>query len=211
MGGNKVQNVWWQVQNLPISSSLKNAAILCDTNNLQQDSQEGIVDSIIPIGHCFKKRHHHINIFICRLLPRDECTSTNRVYIIETNKTLKVKCPLNKFIFLDQDTYCTEPNGCLNSDMFYLDKLHLVEKGNLVLAESICRSIWYSHRTMTTNEFKTSYKLATAFQLNKADFSVTSSKYMCKAFLVVLKSWQVNLSVMLLVNLFVNLFVFVNS
>ena len=138
-----MQNVLWRLQNLPISSSLKNVVILCGTNNLQQDSPEDIVDGIIEIGHCFKKRHHHINIFICGLLPRDECTSTNRVYIIETNKILKVECSLNKFIFVNQDTYWTQPNGCLNSDMFYLDKLDLVEKGNLVLAKSICRSMGY--------------------------------------------------------------------
>ena len=34
IGGDKVQNVLWRVQNLPISSSLKNAVILCGTNNL---------------------------------------------------------------------------------------------------------------------------------------------------------------------------------
>ena len=129
IGGDKVQNVLWQVQNLPISSALKNAFILCSTNNLQQDSPEDIVDGIIEIGHCFKERHYHINIFICRLLSHDECTSINRVYVIETNKILKVKCSLNKFFFIDQDTYWTQPNGCLNSEMFYLDKLHLVEKG----------------------------------------------------------------------------------
>ena len=108
---------------------LKNAVILCGTNNLQQDPPEDIVDGIIEIGHCLKKRHYHINIFICVLLPRDECTFINRVYVIETNKILKVKCSLNKFFFIDQDTYWTQPNGCLNSEMFYLDKLHLVEKG----------------------------------------------------------------------------------
>ena len=110
------------------------------------------------IGYCwwhywdwslFKKQHHHINIFVCRLLPRDECTSINRVYVIETNKILKVKCSLNKFFFIDQDTYWTQPNGCLNSDMFYLDKLHLVEKENAVLAKSTCRSMEYSHRIIT--------------------------------------------------------------
>ena len=39
----------------------------------------------------------------------------------------------------------------------------------------------YSHRIITRNEFKTSYKLATVFQLNNADFPVLSSKYVCKA------------------------------
>ena len=136
---------------------MKNAVILSGTNNLQQDSPEDIVVGIIENGHCFKKRHYHITIFICGLLPHDECTSVNRVYIIETNKILKVKCLLNKFFFIDQDTYWTHPNGCLNSDMFYLDKLHLVEKENLVLAKSIYRSIEYSHRIVTRNEFETSY------------------------------------------------------
>ena len=160
---------------------MKNAVILCSTNNLQQDSPEDIVDSIIEIGHCFKKQHHHINIFICGLLPRDEWASINCVYVIETNKILKVKCSLNKFFLIDQDTYWTQLNGCLNSAMFYLDKLNLVEKGNLVLAKSICSSMEYSHRIITRNEFKTSYKLATVFQLNNTDFPVLSSKYVCKA------------------------------
>ena len=34
---------------------LKNTVILCDTNNLQQDPPEDIVDGIIEIGHCLKK------------------------------------------------------------------------------------------------------------------------------------------------------------
>ena len=54
-------------------------------------------------------------------------------------------------------------------------------KRNIVLAKSICRSMEYSHRIITRNEFKTSYKLATVFQLNNADFPVLSSKYVCKA------------------------------
>ena len=47
IGGNRVQNLLWRVQNLPISSSLNNAVILCGTNNLQQDSPENIVDGTL--------------------------------------------------------------------------------------------------------------------------------------------------------------------
>ena len=129
----------------------------------KKNSPEDIVDDIVEIGYCFKKRDHDINIFICDLLPRDECTSINRVYIIETNKILKVRCSLNKFFFIDQDTYWTQPTKwpCL--------------------AKSICRSMEYSHKIITRNEFKKSCKLATVFQLNNADFPVLSSKYVCKA------------------------------
>ena len=117
--------------------SLRNAVILCGTNNLHQNSPEDIVDGI---GHCF-------NVFSCGLLPRDNCTSINRVYIAKTNKILKEKCSPNKFDFIDQDSCCwTQPNGCLNSEMFYFDKSRLVENGNLVLAKCICRSMEHSHK-----------------------------------------------------------------
>ena len=33
IGGDKVQNVLWRAQNLPVMSSLKNFVILCGTNN----------------------------------------------------------------------------------------------------------------------------------------------------------------------------------
>ena len=69
IGGNHVQNVLWRVQNIDISSSLKNTVILCDTNNLHQDSPEDIVNGIIEIGPCFTKQHYHINVSICGLLP----------------------------------------------------------------------------------------------------------------------------------------------
>ena len=166
------------MQDLPSFSSLKNAVILYGTNNLHQDSPEDIVDGITKIGYFFKERHHYINVFICGLLLRDEYTSVNRVSITETNKISKVKCLLNKFIFIDQDKYWIQLNGCLNSDMFLLEKLHLAKKGNLVLAKSICWSMEYFHRAIISNEFKT-YKLATTFQLNNGNFPLLSFKYAC--------------------------------
>ena len=88
-------------------------------------------------------------------------------YLYHRNRqNIKSKTLVEQVFFTDQDNYWTQPNGCLNSDMFYLDKLHLVEKGKLVSAKSISRSMEYSHRVITRNEFKTSYKLATAIQLS---------------------------------------------
>ena len=46
----------------------------------------------------------------------------NRANITETNKLLKVKCTLNQFNFIDHDSCWSQPNACLKSDMFYLDK-----------------------------------------------------------------------------------------
>lgn len=69
------------------------------------------------------KNQRHRNVFICGLLHCDNCTCIKRVYIAEKNKILKVKWPLNKFIYIDQDSCRLQPSGCLNSDMFYLGVL----------------------------------------------------------------------------------------
>ena len=96
--------------------------------------------------------------------------------------------------------------------MFYFDKLHCLEKGNLVFAKSIYSSMEHSHRIITSNEFKTLYKLATAFQVNTADCLVLSFKYVCGTVSGCTKApCQGNLSLMLLLKLFLNLFMFVNS
>ena len=107
---------------------------------------------------------YHINIFICLWVTPSWWMHLYKSCLCHRNQqNIKSKILLEQFFFIDQDTYWAQPNGCLNSDMFYLDKLLLVEKGNIVLAKSICRSIEYSHRVITRNEFKMSCKLATAF------------------------------------------------
>ena len=50
MGGDRVQNVLWWAQNLPVTSSLKNIIILYAINILFQDSPEDIADGIIEIA-----------------------------------------------------------------------------------------------------------------------------------------------------------------
>ena len=134
---------------------------------------------LLRLDIVLKNDNFQINVFICGLLRRDECISINFVYITETNKILKVKCSLNRFIFSEKDSCWSQPNGCLNSGMFYLDKKLLVEKGNLVSAKYISRPMEHFHKTITRDEFKTSYKLAIAFQLNNVDFPALSSKYAC--------------------------------
>ena len=53
IGGDRVQNVLWRAQNLPVISGFKNVIILCGTNNLFQDSPEDIADGIGEIAQSF--------------------------------------------------------------------------------------------------------------------------------------------------------------
>ena len=118
IGGDRVQNVLWQAQNLPVISNIKNDVILCGTNNFQ-DSPEDIADGVIEIAETFQSKYNSINIAIGGILPRDASWSINRVLIKEVNKILKEKCSRLFFIYINCDSCWTVANGSLNPDLFF--------------------------------------------------------------------------------------------
>ena len=92
IGGDKVQNVLWRVQNLPISSSLKTASFCAYQQFTTGFSREYLLMALLRLDIVLKDGTITLIFFIC--------TSINRVYVIETNKILKVKCSLNKLFFI---------------------------------------------------------------------------------------------------------------
>ena len=48
--------------------------------------------------------------------------------IKEVNQILKLKCYKSSYIFVGYDSRWTLANGSLNEDLYYSDRLHLVEK-----------------------------------------------------------------------------------
>ena len=118
-----------------------------------------------------KNRFNNPNIFICGLLPCDECVSINRVIIDEINDLLSFKCSRNNLHFSDQSKGWILDNGTLDFLLFYSDGLHLVQKGNLKLGKSILKVI---DSTITGSRIPCHYKNAvcsTVFNLNLEDFS----------------------------------------
>ena len=170
IGGHRVQHVLWWAHDLCCFSSLRNVIILCDTNNLYQDSPEDIANGLIKIASCFKQGNNAINVFICGILPRDGTSSINRQLIKETNNILKSSCSVNHINFIDQDANWIQMNGSLKPDLFYSDKLHLVEKGNLILAKSIYISVKSHYESQNNYQLNKTYKSVTIFSLNNTDF-----------------------------------------
>ena len=61
----------------------------------------------------------------------------------------------------------------VNADLYYAGRLHLVEKGNLKLCESIFHSMRISKGFICYNhnkKFSKSYKMVVSFKLNNTDF-----------------------------------------
>ena len=158
-----MQHVLWQTHDLCCFSSFRNVITLCRTNNLYKDSPEDIANGLIKIVSCFKQGNNAINVFICGILPRDDTSSINRQLIKETNNILKSSCSVNHINFIDQDANWIQMNGSLKPDLFYLDKLHLVEKGNLILAKSIYISVKSHYGSQNNYQTSTRCKSVTIF------------------------------------------------
>ena len=147
IGGDRVENVLWWTKNLWIPSSLKNAVVLCGTNNLFTDSPVDIADCIVKIGSCLREKSSSVNIFICGLIPRDESWSVNKVLIKDVNRIFRYLCLKHDFSYIDQSNGWTLPNGDLDPFLFFRDSFHLVEEGNVKLAKMIINSIALTNNT----------------------------------------------------------------
>ena len=101
ISGDRVENVLWRARDIPSLLSLKNVAILCGTNSINKDSPYDIAQGLIAIGSVFKNQSSNPNIFICGILPRDECFSIVRLIINEVNDLLKSKCLVESFHFIN--------------------------------------------------------------------------------------------------------------
>ena len=131
-----MKNILWQCQNLPSSHHLQNAVIMCGTNTIQHNSAEDIVDGIVETALLLRCKYHPIAIFVCGIFPRDNNWSINIVYTDEINNNLCCKSKLNGINFINHTDW-TLQDGSLKTNLFYVNKLQLIEEGNATLAVSI--------------------------------------------------------------------------
>ena len=136
IGGDRVENNLWGCKTLPSPPNLQNAVIMCDTNNIQHNYVEDIKDEIVKTGLSLRRIYHSIAIFVGGLIPCNNNWSINKVYIDEINNFLCYKSKLNGINFINH-TEWTLQDGSLKPNLFYANKLHLIEEENPKLAGSI--------------------------------------------------------------------------
>ena len=117
---------------------------MCGTNNIQHNSVEDIVDGIVEISLSLRRKYHPIAISVCGLLPRCHNWSINRANINEIKNYICYKSKSNGVNFINHTDW-TLQDGSLKPNLFYTNKLHLMEEGNVKLAASIYSSI--NHNT----------------------------------------------------------------
>ena len=140
--GDHTQHVLWRLANISLPDTLEYAVVQCGTNNVGHDSPRDIADGVLLIGLTLLQKLPKLKIIISGLLPRDHKTSVKRKDIEDVNKILKEKCSgRNNIVFIQHKDDWIDDNGALNNKLFYRDNLHLIEAGNMKLADSINRAI----------------------------------------------------------------------
>ena len=123
--------------------------------------------------------------------------------IKEINTVLKCKWAFHSFNFIEQEQGWTDNNDTLDLSLFYHDKLHLIQKGNIKLLESIItaaedRNIGQNtHFNKMSNkkhkQFIKTYKMAAFFKLNHADFPPLLKSTVSSLFLMFLLRFHLQL------------------
>ena len=87
---------------------------------------------------------------------------------------MKFQCLSNGFHFLEFKSNWLNNDDSLNTELFYDDDLHLIWKGNELLAKEIIN--FYYHSKYTVAYSKPSHRDITSFSFNYTDFPPLSSK-----------------------------------
>ena len=138
VGGDKIQNCLWRIENMILPSAVTDILILIGTNNTNNDNSLSIVNGIISCGLAARRRKNTLNIHIIGLLPRDEVMSPRRYKIDQVNKLLETECRTNNFLYMPVlNEEWVDRNYILRTNLYHTDYLHLSQCGNSKLAKCI--------------------------------------------------------------------------
>ena len=138
VGGDKIQNCLWRIENMILPSEVTDIFFLIGTNNTNNDHPSSIVNGIISCGLAARRRKHTLNIHIIGLLPRDEVMSPRRYKIDQVNKLLETECRTNNFLYITVlNEEWVDKNYILRTNLYHTDHIHLSQCGNSKLAKCI--------------------------------------------------------------------------
>ena len=169
--GDKVQNILWRINNLNFSkiTSLKYVFILGGTNNIDHNSPEEIVSSLISSGLSIQNHCPNTKVVIIPLLPRDHKNSIRRGNINIINTLLLSECSKHNLHSFNYQHEWLNIDNSLNMSLFYKDELHLIKDGNELLAKEILRFYQQLQSKVSINPIR-SFKDVTLFSLKESDF-----------------------------------------
>ena len=163
LSGDRVENIFWRIQNFEIPESVETVIIAGGTNNLLRDSEESILGTIRDCEAYLKSRYPNIIVKVQSILPRSLVDDKIVQKIKSINKKLE-QVFKGRYINIHQEMLNAE--GRAKRTYFRSDGLHLSGKGNDKLVKKIIQVITEQrNQTMLVDQGEWTYGYAKANML----------------------------------------------
>ena len=127
--GDKIENILCRVNQSIIPHHTNTVVIICGTNNLDRDKPSDITNGLTCAVAFLQLKHKRFKIAIFGILPRNKGKSFRRAKLIEMNNILEYKCiQIPNAIHLEPELNWVKQGFEHNIELYYRDKLHLIEK-----------------------------------------------------------------------------------
>jgi lysophospholipase L1-like esterase len=143
IGGDRTQHVLWRIENGELDGIKPKAAVLMiGTNNVANDTAEGIAKGVTKIVETIRAKTPNTKILLLAVFPRGENANTPEKPNPGREKLAKVNAIIakladNKHIFyLDIGAKFLQPDGSISKEIMP-DFLHPNEKGYEIWADAI--------------------------------------------------------------------------
>ena len=130
--GDRTQHVLWRISNIELPRSLQYALVQTGTSNSDHDSARDIAHGVLSIGCQLLEKVHGLKVILSGILPRNDKGPLMRDKIVTTNKFISECCTQkSNMSFIDHQKEWITSDGELKRDLFFIDNIHLVERGNI--------------------------------------------------------------------------------
>ena len=147
----KIENLLRRAENLEFPPTIRQVVIHCGNSNIELNTPNDIANGLLCSALTIKRRNSTANVYVIGLLPHDFRETHIRNKIKEANELIKEKClsiSTARINYIEQDRDWIDKVNCLRTKYYYRDHLHLVERGNKKLSNTIIKAI--KHCTLTT-------------------------------------------------------------
>ena len=113
--------------------------LICGTNNIDKNVPADILKGIKDAIQLVKCNFYNCKVIVLEILPGDYSPGIrrNKVRLVNIQIKYAVKTNNSDITYIDPDNTWTTSGSKLNTNHYYKDNLHLVEKGNGKLAKAV--------------------------------------------------------------------------
>lgn len=132
-GWDRIENALWRIYHGELDGyDAEKVVLLMGTNNLEQNTDDEIIDGINELVRAVRHRQPKAQIYVAGVLPR----AWHEPRVAALNKTLQVRLLASEATYVDMSAEFLQPNGRIINELF-TDGLHPNKEGYQRMAKML--------------------------------------------------------------------------